>query len=205
VSARDRILGRVRAAMLGRDPVPHPGDFAEWRPSGTEEASAIDGFQRLFEAAGGSVVRAEDERRAARWLRDFTSDFRTAASGESVPEALRPHLAPAPADRAELGVSMARAAVAETGSLVMDARDGRRSQLLVPTHVVFVRAEDLFHTLRAALAVLRADLPSAIGLHSGPSKSADIGQIMVKGVHGPGRVVAVVIGRDPGKASAPQG
>ena len=40
---------------------------------------------------------------------------------------------------------------------------------------------------------MRADLPSAIGLHSGPSKSADIGQIMVKGVHGPGRVVAVVI------------
>ena len=43
-----------------------------------------------------------------------------------------------------------------------------------------------------ALGAVRADLPAAIGLHSGPSKSADIGQVMVKGVHGPGRVIAVV-------------
>lgn len=197
MSARDRILGRVRAAVLGRDSVPHPGDFAGWRPDRAEEVSALDGFRRLFETAGGSVVRVEDDRHAARWLRDFAADFPSASSGQYVPETLRPNLPPASPDRAELGVSMARAAVAETGSLVMDARDGRRSQLLVPTHVVFVRTEDVFRTLRAALAVLRGDLPSAIGLHSGPSKSADIGQVMVKGVHGPGRVVAVVVGPDP--------
>ncbi len=41
---------------------------------------------------------------------------------------------------------------------------------------------------------MRDDLPSAIGLHSGPSKSADIGHVMVKGVHGPGRLIAVVLG-----------
>ena len=40
-----------------------------------------------------------------------------------------------------------------------------------------------------------AHLPSAIGLHSGPSKSADIGQVLVRGVHGPGRVIAVLVGR----------
>ena len=40
-----------------------------------------------------------------------------------------------------------------------------------------------------------AQLPSAIGLHSGPSKSADIGQVLVRGVHGPGRVIAVLVGR----------
>jgi L-lactate dehydrogenase complex protein LldG len=92
---------------------------------------------------------------------------------------------------------MARAAVGETGSLVMDARDGRRAQLLVPTHVVFVQEAHVLATLRDALRDVRADLPSAIGLHSGPSKSADIGQIMVKGVHGPGRVVAVLIAGSP--------
>ena len=35
-------------------------------------------------------------------------------------------------------------------------------------------------------------------LHSGPSKSADIGQVMVTGVHGPGRVVALLLDRWPG-------
>ena len=93
---------------------------------------------------------------------------------------------------------MARAAVAETGSLVLDARDGRRSQLLVPTHVVFVRREDVVETLTEALRSATPDLSSALGLHSGPSKSADIGQVMVRGVHGPGRLVAVVIGADEG-------
>jgi L-lactate dehydrogenase complex protein LldG len=65
--------------------------------------------------------------------------------------------------------------------------------LLVPTHVVFVHARDIRATLREALIELADDLPSAIGFHSGPSKSADIGQILVKGVHGPGRLVAVLI------------
>jgi L-lactate dehydrogenase complex protein LldG len=95
---------------------------------------------------------------------------------------------------AALAVSMARGAIAETGSVLMDARDGRRSQLLPPTHVVFVRARDVHDTFRGAILAMRDDLPSAIGLHSGPSKSADIGHVMVKGVHGPGRLIAVVIG-----------
>ena len=192
-SARDRILGRVRSAVLTRSSRPHPGDFGGWRPAGPA-GSAVDGFEALFTAAGGEVVRLSDESAAAAWLARFAADFATAASGRGVPTALRPALPEAPPDDAELGVTMARGAVAETGSLIMDARDGRGSQLLVPTHVALVHADDVFLTLRAALAVLRADLPSAIGLHSGPSKSADIGQIMVRGVHGPGRVVAVVIG-----------
>jgi L-lactate dehydrogenase complex protein LldG len=110
-----------------------------------------------------------------------------------VPAELRPRIPEGPPASAALGVSMARAAIAETGSLVLDARDGRRSQLLAPTHVVFVRRADVHATFVDALAAARVDLPSAIGLHSGPSKSADIGHIMVKGVHGPGRLVAVVL------------
>jgi L-lactate dehydrogenase complex protein LldG len=49
---------------------------------------------------------------------------------------------------------------------------------------------------------MKEDLPSAVGLHSGPSKSADIGHIMVKGVHGPGRLIAAVIS-DSGSADGP--
>ena len=192
MSARDRILDRVRSALEGRAPTDHPGDFEGWR-SAPPSGSALDGFEALFRAAGGEVVRRPDTASARRWLSGFTEDFDSATVGETVPDPLKPPLKEAPPDVAELGVSMARGAVAETGSLVMDARDGRRPQLLAPTHVVFVPGDDVHATLRDALASMRADLPSAIGLHSGPSKSADIGQIMVKGVHGPGRVVAVVI------------
>lgn len=193
MSARDRILGRVRGTLLKRAATPHPGDFDGWRPA-APRGSAVDAFQALFEAAGGEVVRVADAAAAAEWLAGFATAFASAVTGERVPPGLRPRLEAAPADAAELGVSMARAAVAETGSLVLDARDGRRAQLLAPVHVVFVNAETVWPSLRETLVELAEDLPSAIGLHSGPSKSADIGQIMVKGVHGPGRVVAVVVG-----------
>ena len=127
------------------------------------------------------------------WLADFASTFETVAVGAAVPPPLRPSRPGAVPSAAALGVSVARAAVAETGSLMLDARDGRRTQLLPPTHLVWIRSSDVHPTLRDALLRLRADLPSAVGLHSGPSKSADIGQILVRGVHGPGRLVAGLI------------
>ncbi len=192
MSARARILGRVRKALSDREAVQHPGTFEGWRP--TPAPLPVDGLVHLLEAAGGEVVRQPDVDAAAAWLASFCADFESSAVGETVPDALRPPLPSSVPDTAALGVSLARGAVAETGSLIMDARDGRRAQLLVPTHVVFVRTADVYATLREALIELADDLPSAIGFHSGPSKSADIGQILVKGVHGPGRLVAVLIG-----------
>jgi len=127
------------------------------------------------------------------WLTDFASPFETVSVGVAVPGPLRPSRPPAVPRAAAMGVSIARAAVAETGSLLLDARDGRLTQLLPPTHLVWIRGTDVHATLRAALLDLRGDLPSAVGLHSGPSKSADIGQILVRGVHGPGRLVAGLI------------
>lgn len=194
MSARDRILGRVREALREKDSVEHPGNFEGWRPK--TPRSPVDGLVHLLEAAGGEVVHQPNLKAATSWLVTFCGDFDSSAVGESVPEALRPPVPVATPDIAPLGVSVARGAVAETGSLIMDARDGRRAQLLVPTHVVFLRVEHVYATLREALLDMSDDLPSAIGLHSGPSKSADIGQILVKGVHGPGRLVAVLIGGD---------
>jgi L-lactate dehydrogenase complex protein LldG len=97
-----------------------------------------------------------------------------------------------PAD-SDVGISLAYGAVAETGSLIMTPQDGRRAQLLPPVHVVWVEEKMIFPMLYQALSTLGKDLPSAVGLHSGPSKSADIGQILVKGVHGPGRLIAVLL------------
>ena len=196
MNARERVLGLVRDALRNRATTEHPGAFEGWRPAANVRAG-IEGFATMLEAAGGEVVRQPDDAAAAAWLVRFSRDFPTAAVGQTVPAGLRPLLPTAGPDAAPLGVSMARGAIAETGSLLMDARDGRRAQLLPPTHVVFVRRSDVHGTFREALLAMRDDLSSSIGLHSGPSKSADIGHIMVKGVHGPGRLIAVVIGDEP--------
>ncbi len=191
--ARARILGRVREALAGRTPADHPGDFGGWRPDGALPMDPVEGFSSLFEAAGGEVRRFASEAKARAWLTEVASSFDTAAVGATVPDGLRPERAGSPPETASLGVSMARCAVAETGSLVLDARDGRRTQLLPPTHLVWVRAADVHATLTGALSAMKDDLPSGLGLHSGPSKSADLGQILVRGVHGPGRVIAAIL------------
>ncbi len=191
--ARERILARVREAIERRPDVEHPGAFGGWRPESALPDTPVEAFRTLFEAAGGEVFRFGTEAEGRTWLADFASSFEAAAVGATVPEALRPALPTAPPETAALGVSRARAAVAETGSLILDARDGRRTQLLPPTHVVWIRAADVHALLTDALTALKGDLPSGLGLHSGPSKSADIGQIMVKGVHGPGRVIAAIL------------
>lgn len=192
MSARGRILERVRAALEGRERPEHPGPFEGARAVPLPE-DVVDGLTRMLQAAGAEVVHQPGDSEAGKWLRRFANDFESATVGATVPPLLRPTIPVRGSHEAALGVSMARAAIAETGSLLMDARDGRRTQLLAPTHVVFVHAADVHGTFRQALLAVREDLPSAIGLHSGPSKSADIAQTLVTGVHGPGRLIAVII------------
>lgn len=194
MSARERILARVRAALEDRPREPHPGPFRGPRPV-APPSDPVEGFTALFVRAGGEVVRVEDETAAVEWLRGFAAGFGSVAVGATVPPTLVPSMTPAASpESAELGISMAVGAVAETGSLLLDSADGRRAQLLPPTHVVLARAGSVHATLAGALEALRPALPAALGIHSGPSKSADIGQVLVRGVHGPGRVVAVIMG-----------
>ncbi len=199
--SRERILARVRAALEGRVPIDAPGPFGSWRPHGAAAAKPIETFTAMLETAGGEVVAVPNDAAARDWLVRFSRDFSSVALGVTVPAALRPELPSAAPDAAALGISIAPGAIAETGSLLLDARDGRRAQLLPPTHVVLVRASDIHATFRDAVLSLKDDLPSAIGLHSGPSKSADIGHVMVKGVHGPGRLIALVIGDATGSVA----
>jgi L-lactate dehydrogenase complex protein LldG len=193
MSARERILTRVRAALAGRRRGEHPGSFQAWRPE-ADPVPPVRAFAERFAHAGGEVVSVATTNEARSWLSSAATAAGSVALGATLPGELHPDTPAIAPESAALGISMARGAVAETGSVILDARDGRRAQLLPPFHVVVVQATDVRETLAGALRSLAGDLPSAVGLHSGPSKSADIGQILVKGVHGPGRVIALIIG-----------
>ncbi len=198
-NARERILDRVGEANRDRARVSHPGALPEAIeppvPFGEGgSADPVHAFEDRFRAAGGEVARVSGEEAAGRWLEEFASDFRSVSVCAGVPEALQPALLAAPPSDAAVGISMAVGAAAQTGSLLLSSREGRRPQLLPPVHVVWVRAVDIRPTLGEALEACQDDLPATLALHSGPSKSADIGRIMVTGVHGPGRVIAAIIG-----------
>jgi L-lactate dehydrogenase complex protein LldG len=206
--SKHRILRRVREALEKRKPVEHPGAFGSWRADGAPAPGShgpLERFARTFEAAGGSVVRVADPEEARERMEALSAGLGGIAVGAGVPEAVLPDRPRLPPEEAPLGISLGRGAVAETGSLLLDARDGRRVQLLPPVHVVLVPAGTVHLTLGEALAALAPSLPSAVGLHSGPSKSADIGQVLVEGVHGPGRVVALVLKGEEGGAAGAEG
>ena len=199
--ARARILSRIREANKDREPVSHPGPLPEAaEPPGpfgdAGRADPVGAFENRLRAAGGEVVRLVDEEAARRWLEEFASGFESVSICTGVPDALQPTLPAAPPAEAALGVSAALGAAAQTGSLLLSSREGRRSQLLPPVHLVWVRAQDVRTTLEEALRTCREDLPATLALHSGPSKSADIGQIVVTGVHGPRRIIAAILGAD---------
>jgi L-lactate dehydrogenase complex protein LldG len=115
------------------------------------------------------------------------------AAGHDV---IRPHQADY-RDRlavATAGVTRCAAAIADTGSLllVFDQAHPRSTSLLPRTHVAVVRPGDLVPSLGDALTRLPSPLPSAATCVTGPSRSADIEQVLTLGVHGPAQVHVVL-------------
>ena len=102
---------------------------------------------------------------------------------------------------ADLGVTGVDYAVAETGSCVLLAREGvsRLVSLLPPVHVAVVERGQVLPSLDELFALRRqshlaGDGGSYMNIITGPSRSADIEQTLVTGVHGPGEVHMVLVG-----------
>jgi L-lactate dehydrogenase complex protein LldG len=98
-------------------------------------------------------------------------------------------------DLPDAGVSEASWGIAETGSVVLEASvDEPRSRSLLPwVHVSLLREDRVVADLDELLARVRGELPSALAIVTGPSRTADIEQTLMVGVHGPGEVHVVLL------------
>ena len=94
--------------------------------------------------------------------------------------------------------------VAETGTLVVHSGEATPNTLhfLPETHIAVVYKDELVGTYEEAWAALRrkfgADLsdgrmPRTVSLVTGPSRSADIGKILLMGAHGPKRLHIILV------------
>jgi len=94
-------------------------------------------------------------------------------------------------ERADVGITLCDALVAQTGSILLTARSagGRALSVLPPHHVVIARESQLLPDLPAAFELLQKtygnDYPSLITFITGPSRTGDIERILVLGAHGP--------------------
>jgi L-lactate dehydrogenase complex protein LldG len=97
---------------------------------------------------------------------------------------------------ADAGITGVQAAIAATGSLVLESGPGRprAASLLPPRHIALVGRSQILRSVEAWVgsgpALEKAANTTFI---TGPSRSADIEMIVTLGVHGPGEVYVVLV------------
>jgi L-lactate dehydrogenase complex protein LldG len=218
VSARERILGRVRGALgsaAGREAAvaarlaEHPAGPAPLQAR-SQGAGRLTQFMAKAEAAAATVSRVsapgELPKALAHELRNrnlpaavrFGRDEMFAGLDWGVIETSQGAgriEEPATLSRAEFGL-------AETGTLVLASGPDNPVTLtfLGETHFVVLREADLcggFEDFWAAWRERGLD-PRTINMVTGPSRSADIGQVLQLGAHGPVALHVFVVGGGAG-------
>jgi L-lactate dehydrogenase complex protein LldG len=98
----------------------------------------------------------------------------------------------------DIGITSADYALADTGTLVMlsSPQEARMVSLLPPAHIAVVPVDRILTGLDELFTVLPhpAEQSSSMVLITGPSRTADIEQILVRGVHGPGQITVILVG-----------
>jgi len=98
----------------------------------------------------------------------------------------------------DAGLTSTLGGVAETGTLILwsNPDEPRTLSLVPPIHIAILDTEQLFSTFAEAVNTqgwLEQGLPTNALLISGPSRSADIAQVLAYGVHGPKELVVVLV------------
>lgn len=90
----------------------------------------------------------------------------------------------------KLSVTLAVAGVAETGSVILrsDEKNPTTLNFLPDTHVIVLRTSDIVGYLEDAWARVpreSGEWPRTVNVISGPSRTADVGGVLVRPAHGP--------------------
>ena len=99
------------------------------------------------------------------------------------------------ASEAKVGISQLEWALANTGTLVQaaDAPDTR----LPPLHIALVSTRALLPDLPAVLTKVDPRRTGYLAFITGPSRTADIERVLTIGVHGPGRLIILMVDELP--------
>jgi L-lactate dehydrogenase complex protein LldG len=224
VSARDSILGRLRATSITvKPPLPDvQGWFAAHRRN-EDTVQRVSRLRRALEAVKTEVHDTTDadwpdllvRLAGAKGLRNIL--IGTGTPHGAALEARRPDQlkllryeqaieswCDALFDDVDASLTLARSAIAEIGSLILwpDVCEPRLMSLVTPVHFVLLDVASIHSDFDSAI---RAEgwvngLPTNALLICGPSKTADIQQTLAYGAHGPRELVVLL--RHPAGAAA---
>jgi len=208
---RGEILAKVRAA-IGRErerAAPEPPEPLLKVPDVPLD-ERIEQFSAALERLSGKVHLAATGEAARALVEELTSQHSAIASNSpllreygitSLPGVFTGYTDAAELKQAcasaDVGITGADYALADTGSLVTLSAPGeaRIISLLPPVHIAIVPKERLLTGLDELFTLLPdpAEQTSSMVIITGPSRTADIEQILVKGVHGPRMVHAILV------------
>jgi len=195
MSAKSEILERVRNAIGTRVPVqPVQREYRQQAPADLEQ------FEERLRDYNAGVYRCAEA--------DLSATIRDVMAARNKTRLLTPSgIAAAPEFIQDTGFSHTEldamqgvltyctVAISFTGSIILThgPREGRRALTLIPDyHLCVVYANQVVETVPEAIRALRDCRTSPITTIAGPSATADIEMIRVKGVHGP-RTLDVII------------
>jgi L-lactate dehydrogenase complex protein LldG len=208
---REAMLETVRVA-LGRKPAQAmekpPAVYLPVVTSGTEQRIAL--FTAALEELAGRVIRCPSRDTACDTVASLIAGKRAIASSASYLKSCGitdiEHVDSEFRDgdtyrqacsEADAGITSADYALADTGTLVMisGAEESRLVSLLPPMHIAVVPVSRLLENLDELMLRIPtpADRTSSMVLITGPSRTADIEQILVRGVHGPGEITVILV------------
>lgn len=218
--ARTNILARLRQSDTTATPPAE--DFRVVAAKGWSAGERLERLRRMMEAVKTEFLDARGgdwPSLLAGWLDAERIDSLIYGPGSAVGQALTAGWSGGcrlmPYDRAmadwkdELfahagaGITGTEGGIAQTGSLIVRTgiEEPRTLSLVPPVHVALLDVSRLYDSLWQAMGEQdwAADMPTNMLLISGPSKTADIEQTLAYGVHGPKRLLVVLV--DPPAAA----
>jgi L-lactate dehydrogenase complex protein LldG len=202
--ARAEVLDRIRAALADHPAAaPIPRDYERSLPGSVDLAALfvdrVDDYratvQRATAAELPGVIAASLTSHHARRVAapaGVPDAWFAATDVERVPD--DPPLSHADLDALDGTITGCAVAIAETGTIVLDAGpdQGRRVLSLLPDlHICIVRLDQVVGSVPEALARLDPRRPQT--WISGPSATSDIELQRVEGVHGPRRLAVILV------------
>lgn len=100
-------------------------------------------------------------------------------------------------EKVDVSITSARGGIASSGSLVLwpDRTEPRLMSLVPPVHIALLKASTIYESFEQMVVDedWAAGMPTNVLLISGPSKTADIQQVLAYGVHGPKQLIVLIL------------